>query len=66
MEELIKAYDEYIQILTDELDDLVGLAYVHGWKSHRVGAGEDARKKIADAKAKLSQHIENQKTEPQY
>jgi len=45
-DELIKALDEYIELLGDELNELAGLAHVHGWRSGRAEQGKDLRKKI--------------------
>ncbi len=38
--------DEYIKLLTDEINDLVGLASVHGWKSSRYEQGKSFRERI--------------------
>jgi hypothetical protein len=43
---LIKALEEYIVLLGKELDELVPLAAVHGWKSSRFEEGKAARRKI--------------------
>lgn len=43
-----QARDEYIELLQNEISDLIGLAHVHGWKSTRVEAGAEARKKIEE------------------
>ncbi len=48
-EKLKEAYEEYIQLLDDEIKDLLGLAELHGWKSSRVEQGEKAREKIKQA-----------------
>jgi hypothetical protein len=45
-QELVEALKEYNQLITDELNDLVGVAAVHGWKSNRVEQGEKLREKI--------------------
>jgi predicted RNase H-like nuclease (RuvC/YqgF family) len=44
IEELQK---EYIQLLTDELNEVVGMASIHGWKSSRAEEGERLRQAIA-------------------
>lgn len=54
MKELIEAYDEYIQLLGDELSEASGLAAVHGWKSSRAQAGTRCRATIAALKAEVS------------
>ena len=56
MNELINAYEEYIKLLTDELDDLVGLAVSHGWKSHRYEEGKRLRELIEDKKKSLDEN----------
>lgn len=33
--ELVKAYQDYTQLLGDEISDMAALAYVHGWRSKR-------------------------------
>lgn len=43
---LRETYEEYIELLTDEIKDLMSVALVHGWKSSRVEAGEKARANI--------------------
>ena len=49
--DLVNAYENYIQVLTDEIDDLIGSAAVHGFKSRNVKRGEEARERIEKAKA---------------
>ena len=52
-ESVIVAQDAYIVLLAQECSDLYCLAHAHHWKSSRVEAGTNARKRIADAKAAL-------------
>jgi hypothetical protein len=52
--ELVSALKDYIQILSDELDDVTPIASVHGWKSKRVDIGLNARKRIELALESLS------------
>ncbi len=48
---VIEAYDEYIKLLSDELEDTVEIAsIVHGWKSHRYEEGVKCRAKIQQLK----------------
>jgi len=47
---LLLAQQEYIDLLCEELDELAGLAYSHGWKSSRVEEGEKLRQKIEQLK----------------
>lgn len=48
--EVIALKDEYIQLLVDELNDMAGAAYVHGWRSTRVEKGQELRDKISKIK----------------
>lgn len=48
--DVIALKDEYIQLLTDELSDMAGMAYVHGWRSTRVEKGQELRDKISQFK----------------
>jgi len=45
---LIKAYQDYIELLGLEMDELAPFAATHGWKSSRYEEGKKARKLIAD------------------
>ena len=51
--ELYLAQMSYIELLSDEINELVGLAYVHGWKSTRYELGKEMRQKIEEAKKKV-------------
>lgn len=44
--ELHTAYEDYIKILVDEINDLVGIASIHGWKSRNVERRNQAREEI--------------------
>jgi hypothetical protein len=59
MNDLIKAYEDYIKMLGEEIDDLVGLAYVHGWRSERIEAGKQCRERIVELKEKLISLTDN-------
>jgi hypothetical protein len=48
--ELVNAYEDYIRELGEEINELVSVAHVNGWKSTRLERGLIARKRIADAK----------------
>lgn len=50
---LIEAMEKHQDLLQEELNELAGYAVVHGWESHRVEAGIDAKEKIDKIKAKL-------------
>jgi len=43
---LIKSLDEYIVLLGRELDTVIGVASIHGWRSQLVKEGEEARETI--------------------
>lgn len=47
---LIKAQSDYIKLLGEELNEVVGIASVHGWKSSRYEQGIKCREKIKNAK----------------
>ena len=44
---IIEKQKEYIQLLTDELDEVVPIVAAHGWKSTRYDFGKRLRKKIS-------------------
>jgi hypothetical protein len=54
----VSALDEYAQLLTDEMNDLVGIAHVHGWKSDRAEQGKVLREKIANLKGEAIKKME--------
>jgi len=45
-DKLIEKLEEYIKLLGLEIDDLVGIAYVHGWRSEHVEQGKKLREEI--------------------
>lgn len=49
MKSIIELQHEYIQLLSDELNEVVGMASIHGWQSSRVAEGERLRKEIEAA-----------------
>jgi len=51
-EELIEAYEEYVKILVDEIESLIGVASVHGWRSRNVELGQQCRNRIHSLKQK--------------
>jgi hypothetical protein len=51
MEELIEVYEKYINLLNEELNELVSVAYIHGWKSKRVEEGQRLRDEIDKVKS---------------
>jgi hypothetical protein len=53
LEELVAAKDEYIKLLGEELKDLIPVASIHGWQSHRVAVGQAARAKIVEIMNRL-------------
>jgi len=56
MQELIKKYDEYIDLLGQEITEMASTASVHGWKSKREGKGKLLRKIIATLKNRVAQN----------
>jgi hypothetical protein len=52
---LIKVYDGYIELLNAELEEIIVLATLHGWKSHRYEDGLKMRNRIAELKRSISQ-----------
>ncbi len=50
LKEVILVQDDYIKLLTEELNELALFASVHGWKSTRYEQGKTFRKKIAQLK----------------
>ena len=55
--ELIAALEEYIVLLGKELDEVIPMAAVHGWKSSRYEEGKVARRKIQRLKI-TNNHLE--------
>lgn len=53
MEELIKLQEIYIQLLIAELEDVVPIAHIHGWRSKRFEEGELIRQKMKEQKEKV-------------
>lgn len=45
-QELIEAYKEYVTLLREEISDMIGLAFAHGWRSVRFEEGQRLRDKI--------------------
>lgn len=41
------AYSEYVQLLSEEINELIGIANTHLWKSTRHEKGLELREKIA-------------------
>lgn len=46
LRELVKAYQDYTQLLGDEINDTAAVAYLHGWRSSRYEQGKVLREKI--------------------
>lgn len=59
MNELVAAYDRYIAVLDAELNELVPLAYAHGWRSTRYEIGKRCRADIKAAKEKMRRASHN-------
>jgi len=54
-DELISAEEKYIELLVAELNEVVGMAPIHGWQSTRVKQGQTARNEIQNIKAKMEE-----------
>jgi hypothetical protein len=54
MSNLIDALDAYVQLIGEELNEVAGMAFVGGWRSDRVKAGNELRKRIAILREKVS------------
>jgi SMC interacting uncharacterized protein involved in chromosome segregation len=48
-DEVIETKDEYINLLLNEISSLIGIAYLHGWRSSNFQKGEECRDKIYKA-----------------
>ena len=57
--ELVQALEEYIVLLGKELDEVIPMAAVHGWKSSRYEEGKVARRKIQRLKI-TNNHLEKE------
>jgi len=51
--QLVEAYDDYLKLLGDEINDMTSIMMVHGWKSHRYEEGVLLREKIQTIKHSL-------------
>lgn len=51
--ELIRTYDEYVNLIGEECDELATSAINRGWRSTRVEEGKRLRDKITELKSKL-------------
>lgn len=52
LRESIELKNEYIKILGNEIDDLMGVACAHGWYSRRIEGGRVLREKMAALEAR--------------
>jgi len=52
--EIFEVYDCYIKLLGEEIDELFGLAFAHGWRSKRAKAGNKCRADIQTMKSKYT------------
>ena len=53
LKKLIEAKNEYIKLMSEELNELAVLASNRGWKSSRYEAGKAIREKISQLESKL-------------
>lgn len=56
MDELIKVYEEYIELLNKSLTQSAGFLYVHNWQyaQEDIDKGVELREKIQNLKNKLN------------
>lgn len=54
-ENLVTKQDEYIKLLGEEINELAGMATIHGWHSSRANAGIKLREEIKQLKSKFEQ-----------
>lgn len=47
---IIEKYEEYIELLGEEIKELAGFAFTHGWESSRVEKGQNLRQEINELK----------------
>ncbi len=52
--DVVAAYDEYVELLVREMNQIVTIAAAHGWKSELYEAGKAVREKIEVLKAGLT------------
>lgn len=52
-DELCAAYESYVELLTEELNELVGMASLHGWKTSRFEKGAELRENISRLRARM-------------
>jgi vacuolar-type H+-ATPase subunit I/STV1 len=55
MRQIIAKQDEYNKLLSDELDEVVTIAYIHGWRSNKFEQGKQMRDELADLNEQLKQ-----------
>ncbi len=61
LDKIINSQDEYIKLLSDELNDLAVFAHTHGWKSSRYEKGKVLREKIEISKQKAWEDVQKNK-----
>ncbi len=61
MTEVEKLLVDYISMLTMELNDVVGIASVRGWKSKRYEKGVTDRKELKDHGIDIDMEIESRR-----
>jgi hypothetical protein len=54
---IIEAQNQYIALLSKEIDSAVSIAHVHGWRSNLVEEGENMRNKITLLSEKFNNYI---------
>jgi hypothetical protein len=51
--QIFEVYDRYVKLLGEEIDELFGLAFAHGWRSKRVKTGSKCRADIQSLKSRF-------------
>ena len=54
---LIRLYEDYVELLGEELNELAPFFAVHGWKSKRAEKGKEYRAAIAELKSQLNPEL---------
>ncbi len=58
-DKLIEKLEEYIKMLGEEIDSMIVMASIHGWKSTRGEQGEKLRKEITEIKNETKRFEKN-------
>lgn len=56
LEKLVESYKKYVDLLNEEINSLIGVASVHGWRSRNVEAGQNCRAEIESLSSPNQRH----------